>query len=160
MATFLLLYGPNLNQIEKRDPVLYGSLSLAGIEEEVRRCVADQDVQVFSRHSNHEGTLIDILQEHSEKVDGIIFNPGALSHYSYSLRDAIADVRCPVIEVHFSNIYAREEFRHTSVTAATCRGVISGLGWYGLVLGISALMKTQTNAPQRAGPCDKKGITT
>lgn len=139
MSSFLLLYGPNLNQIEKRNPALYGSLSLAGIESEVQRYFAGQDIHVHTRHSNHEGMLIDILQEHSEKVDGILFNPGALSHYSYALRDAIADVRCPVIEVHFSNIHAREEFRHTSVTAASCRGVIAGLGWYGLVLGILAL---------------------
>jgi 3-dehydroquinate dehydratase-2 len=143
MATFLLLYGPNLNQIEKRDPSLYGSLSLARIEEEVRKRFAERDVHIESRHSNHEGTLIDILQEHSEKVDGILFNPGALTHYSYALRDAIADVRCPVIEVHFSNIHAREPFRHTSVTAASCKGVIAGLGWYGLVLGISALLESR-----------------
>lgn len=143
MATFLLLYGPNLNQIEKRNSTLYGSLSLPGIEAEVLRHFTGHDVQLHTRHSNHEGALIDILQEHSEKVDGILFNPGALSHYSYALRDAIADVRCPVIEVHLSNIHAREEFRHTSVTAASCRGVIAGLGWYGFVLGISALLKNR-----------------
>ncbi len=137
---FLLLFGPNLNQLEKRDASLYGSLSLAEISQRVQDHFEADGVRVVMRCSNHEGVLIDTLQEFSEQATGIIFNPGALSHSSFALHDAILDVRCPVVEVHFSNIHAREEFRRTSVTAPACRGVVAGLGWYGLVAAISSLL--------------------
>mgnify|MGYP006270317539 CR=1 FL=1 len=137
----LLLFGPNLNIIEKRNPSLYGNVSLKEIEALVRKRFEGEGVEIRSFQSNSEGILIDTLQEYSEKAHGIIFNPGALSHYSYALRDAIADVKCPVIEVHVSNIHAREAFRHQSVTAASCKGVIAGLGWEGLSLAVSALLE-------------------
>jgi 3-dehydroquinate dehydratase-2 len=140
MKNFLLLFGPNLNRVEKRNPALYGTLSLAQIKDAVRESLADLSVELEMRQSNSEGTLIDTIQEFAEKVDGIVFNPGALAHYSYALRDAITDAACPVVEVHFSNIYARESFRHESVTAASCKGVISGLGWFGLALGIRSIV--------------------
>lgn len=137
---FLLLFGPNLNRIERRDPSLYGSLSLQQIQERVQQLFEPSGVVIELRHSNCEGQLIDILQEYSDKAHGILFNPGALTHYSYALRDAIADVQCPVIEVHFSNIHAREPFRQHTVTAASCTGVIAGFGAKGLELGIKALL--------------------
>ena len=138
----LLLFGPNLNIVEKRNPTLYGTMSLKEMEASVKARFEDSDVEIVSRQSNSEGVLIDTLQEYSEQALGIIVNPGALGHYSYALGDAIADVKCPVVEVHLSNIHAREVFRHQSVTAASCKGVIAGFGWTGLVLGVSALLES------------------
>lgn len=143
----LLLFGPNLNRIERRNTALYGSLSLQQIKEQLQESFARSNVTIDLRHSNCEGEHIDILQEYSEKSAGILFNPGALTHYSYALRDAIADVRCPVIEVHFSNIHAREPFRHQSVTAASCKGIIAGFGPVGLNMGITALLGTELAEP-------------
>jgi 3-dehydroquinate dehydratase-2 len=138
---FLLLFGPNLNRIERRNKSLCGSLTLRQIHEELQELFASADVALDLRHSNCEGQLIDILQEYSDKAAGILFNPGALAHYSYALRDAITDVECSVIEVHFSNVHAREPFRQHSVTAASCKGVIAGFGARGLELGIRALLE-------------------
>lgn len=142
MKPFLLLYGPNLNRLGTRNPALYGSMSLEQIEEAVRENLAQHNIDLFTRQSNVEGILIDTIQEFAERVQGIIFNPGALAHSSLALRDAIEDAACPVVEVHFSNIHARESFRHQTVTAAPCKGVIAGLGWYGLVLGILGVLYT------------------
>jgi len=148
MKPFLLLYGPNLNRLGTRNPAMYGSMSLQQIEGGVRAALADKGVVVQTIQSNSEGVLIDAIQEAAENVQGIIFNPGALAHYSLALRDAIEDASCPVIEVHFSNIHARESFRHHSVTAAVCKGVIAGLGWYGLVLGIQAVLNVHQGERQ------------
>lgn len=137
----LLLFGPNLNRIERRSQSLYGTLSLFEIGERLNAIFSADDVTLEIRHSNCEGALIDILQEYSDKCGGILFNPGAFTHYSYALRDAIADTQCPVIEVHFSNIHAREAFRQHSVTAASCRGVIAGFGWHGLEMGIAEILR-------------------
>ena len=137
----LILLGPNLNRLERRDPSLYGSLSLSEIEERLRELFKEPDLVLEVRHSNCEGALIDILQDYSERCAGILFNPGAYTHYSYALRDAIADVQCPVIEVHLSNIHARDSFRHQSVTAARCKGVIVGVGWRGLEMGIREIVR-------------------
>jgi 3-dehydroquinate dehydratase-2 len=126
---------------------MYGSLTVQEIHAEVQRLTTGLGVTVAVQQSNSEGELIDHLQEASQSCGGVVFNPGALSHYSYALRDAISDMQCPVIEVHFSNIHARESFRHTSVTASVCRGVIVGLGWFGVVLGIQALLRA--GAPQK-----------
>jgi 3-dehydroquinate dehydratase-2 len=97
--------------------------------------------------SNHEGDVVDALQAYSERAIGIVCNPGALSHYRYALRDAISDCRCPVIELHFSNIHAREELRRYSVTAAACKGLIAGMGWAGLVAGVSSILDGVSKAP-------------
>ena len=140
MKPFLFLYGPNLNRLGIRNPSLYGNKSLVQIESAVRHSFVGTDIEIETRHSNSEGILIDIIQEAGERVEGIIFNPGALAHYSIALRDAIDDAACPVVEVHFSNIHARESFRHQSVTAAACKGVIAGFGWYGMVMGIQAVI--------------------
>ncbi len=149
MKPFLLLYGPNLNRLGTRNPALYGSMSLEQIEEAVRENLAQHNIDLFTRQSNVEGILIDTIQEFAERVQGIIFNPGALAHSSLALRDAIEDAACPVVEVHFSNIHARESFRHHTVTAAACKGVIAGLGWYGLVLGIQGVLDTTAGQDRR-----------
>lgn len=128
----------------KREPGVYGQGTLQDVETSVASLAAPQGVHVECRQSNHEGTLVDWLQEADEAgFAGVIFNPGAYTHYSYAIRDAIAGIRVPVIEVHISNIHARENFRHTSVTAAVCRGQISGLGTKGYELAFFALMEME-----------------
>lgn len=140
----LILLGPNLNLLGTRSPEIYGSLSMAQIHAEVQQRVEKLGVAVDLKQSNEEGELIDCLQDASRSYSGVAFNPGAFSHYSYALHDAIKDTQCPVVEVHFSNIHAREEFRHRSVTAPACKGVIAGLGWYGLVLAIEAILASSS----------------
>lgn len=126
---FLILNGPNLNLLGRREPERYGAQSFEDYLQQLR---ADhQEVIIEYRQSNVEGELINFLHAFGFEFDGIIFNPGGYTHTSVALRDAIAAIEAPVIEVHLSNIYAREAFRHTSLTAAACKGSISGLGMYG-----------------------------
>ncbi len=125
----LVLNGPNLNMLGKREPEVYGRQTLEQLEELIEGWGTEHEFSVVCRQSNMEGTLIDWLQRaESEGFTGVIFNPGALSHYSYALYDAIKGQNLPVIEVHLSNIHAREPFRRLSVTAPACLGVVSGLG--------------------------------
>lgn len=126
----LFLNGPNLNLLGKREPDVYGSTTLAEINQRLQELAKAYQVEISFFQSNHEGILIDVLQEKgwSGEVDCIIFNPGAFAHYSYALRDAVASIPIPVIEVHLSNIYQREQFRHHSVIAPVCQGQISGFG--------------------------------
>ena len=135
----VVLNGPNLNTLGTREPSVYGTMTLADINE--RLCKRGEELHSSVRcfQSNHEGALIDQIQQASE-ADGIIINAGALTHYSLALRDAIASLSIPVIEVHLSNIYARESFRQHSVIAAVCRGHIVGLGWRGYLLALEALV--------------------
>lgn len=141
MKTLAILNGPNLDRLGLREPEIYGHTTLAGLEEQLRAAFAGQaDLQFFQ--SNHEGALIDRIAKLADaKADGIVINPGAFTHTSVALRDALAGANLPAIEVHISNIYKREAFRHTSLTAPVCLGVITGLGLEGYSAAIRALLQ-------------------
>jgi 3-dehydroquinate dehydratase-2 len=135
-----VLHGPNLNLLGERDPKLYGAQTL----EELNRLIEEQarrwGVEVEFFQSNHEGALIDRLHEARHRVDGVLINPGALTHYSYALRDAIEAVGLPAVEVHLSDIHAREEFRRISVIAPVCLAQVSGKGAQSYVEGLERLL--------------------
>ena len=141
MTAILVLHGPNLNLTGTREPALYGKTSLTEINTRLEELGHEYGVDVRAVQSNHEGALIDALHEARGWADGALFNPGALTHYSYALRDAVAAVGYPVVEVHMSRIAAREEFRHTSVIAPECVGQITGFGAHSYVLGFQALLR-------------------
>src|SRR3990167_6769864 len=126
MKTILLIHGPNLNLLGVRDAHLYGTKTLRDIEALVRETAETLRYEVLAFQSNHEGAIVDFLQKESPKADGIIINPGALTHYSYTLYDALRDTKLPAVEVHLSDIAGREPFRKISVTSPACKKVISG----------------------------------
>lgn len=136
----LVIHGPNLNLLGRRSQETYGDKSLDEINAMLQQHANDLGVEISLFQSNSEGILIDFVQRESPKAAGIIINPGALTHYGLSLRDALADAALPVIEVHLSNIYAREDFRHHSLVAPVAKGQISGLGWRGYVAALRLLV--------------------
>ena len=136
----LVIHGPNLNMLGKRNEEYYGDKTLEEIDALLRQHAESLGIEVSNFQSNSEGALIDYIQAESSKADGIIINPGALTHYGLSLRDALADANLPIIEVHLSNIYAREEWRQESVIAPIAMGQISGLGWRGYITALQALV--------------------
>jgi 3-dehydroquinate dehydratase-2 len=136
----LVLHGPNLNALGRRQPEIYGHTTLAQIDDALRERAATAGATLLAFQSNHEGALIDFLQAEGWDASGVIINPGALTHYGLALRDALASLAAPIVEVHLSNVYKREPFRHTSVVAPVATGQIAGLGWRGYLLALEWLL--------------------
>ena len=140
----LVLHGPNLNLLGSREPTVYGRTTLAQLDRLIKEHGRRRGVRVDCRQSNHEGQLVDWLQgARAEGFVGVVFNPGAFTHYSIALRDAVAAIPLPVVEVHLSNVHAREDFRRRSVIAAVAQGQISGFGPRSYLLGLDAVLGLQ-----------------
>lgn len=140
MKKLIVVHGPNLNLLGKREPQIYGTRSLTDLNEMIRDKAKELHVEVELFQSNSEGELIDFLHKEAPNATGIVINPGALSHYSLALYDCLQSLRLPVVEVHITNIHAREEFRSRSVTARAARGVIAGLGFDGYLHAMEFLV--------------------
>ena len=140
MTSILVLHGPNLNALGRRDRHHYGVLTLDEINRRITERADELSVTIECFQSNHEGALVDKLQERAGSIDGVVINAGALTHYGLSLKDALTDAGLPVVEVHLSNIHAREQWRRHSVLADTVRGQIAGLGWRGYTAALEALV--------------------
>jgi 3-dehydroquinate dehydratase-2 len=140
MVKVLVLHGPNLNLLGEREPSVYGAMTLAEIDRRLQALARAEGASVDTFQSNHEGAIIDRLHASRERYDAIVINPGALTHYSFALRDAIASIPLPVIEVHLSNIHARDAFRHTSVVSPVVKGQIGGFGVHSYLLGLRAAL--------------------
>jgi 3-dehydroquinate dehydratase-2 len=136
----LLIHGPNLNLLGNRETRIYGLSSLDEINDRVKHFADENETELRIFQSNSEGDLIDAIQKAAGWADGIVINPGGYTHYSYAIRDALAATGLPVIEVHLSNIYAREEFRHHSVISAVAVGTVAGLGWRSYLFGIEGMI--------------------
>ena len=136
----LILHGPNLNLLGTREPEVYGSMILNDINEKMITLGHELGAEVTCLQSNHEGALTDALHDARTWASGVVFNPGGYTHTSVALRDAISAIVIPVIEVHLSNVYAREEFRHTSFVSAVCKGKVTGFGWRSYELGLRGLV--------------------
>jgi len=146
----LVLHGPNLNLLGTREPGVYGTDTLAEIDESLRRMADERSVELRTLQSNHEGALIDAIHDAADWADGILINPAAYTHTSVALRDAIAAVGLPAVEVHLSNVDARERFRRRSLIAPVCVGRIAGFGMRSYLLGLTALLDHRDAA--RVGP--------
>ena len=136
----IVINGPNLNMLGKRETSVYGNDTLMDLENYIKKEFNDINIEFFQ--SNYEGAIIEMLHKVNEGYDGVVLNPGSFTHYSYAIHDAIKSIKTKVVEVHISNVYQREEFRHKSVTAPACIGQISGFGFYGYILGINAIINS------------------
>jgi 3-dehydroquinate dehydratase-2 len=142
MKKILILHGVNLNMFGKRDPAQYGTITFDEIDQKLRGLAKELGIEIETFQTNHEGAIVEkIHQVHLEKVDAVVINAGAWTHYSYALRDALAILKVPIIEVHMSNIHAREEFRHLSVIAPLAKGQIAGFGVQSYLLGLRAAVE-------------------
>ena len=139
MKSILILHGPNLNLLGTREPDVYGKMTLEDINTRLVDIGKELGLEVRCLQSNHEGALIDALHDARTWAAGVVFNPGGYTHTSVALRDAITAIGIPVVEVHLSNVYAREEFRHKSLISPVCKGKITGFGWQSYALGLRAL---------------------
>jgi len=142
MRRVLIVNGPNLNLLGKREPEVYGTESLDELNGKLTQMAKDIKLELQFFQSNSEGEIIDFLHKEAHEAIGLVINPGALTHYSYALRDAIVAVDIEAIEVHLSNIYAREDFRHKSVIAGVCQGHLTGFGFYGYAMALSYFADT------------------
>lgn len=138
MYRVLLIHGPNLNMLGMREPDIYGNLTLDSINERIRIHAIELDIEIDIMQSNSESAIIDAIQQSNNKYQALIINPGAYTHYSIAIRDAVSSVKTPCIEVHLSNIHSREEFRQKSVIAPVCQGQIAGFGFYSYILALNA----------------------
>ena len=145
MPKLLVVNGPNLNLLGKREPEVYGNQTLDKLNETLKKLASDLGYELKIYQSNSEGEIIDFIQKEAPNAKGLIINPGAFTHYSYAIRDVIKSVNIEALEVHLSNIYAREEFRHKSVIAPVCRGQLSGFGFYGYAMALSYFADTESN---------------
>ena len=145
----LVIHGPNLNVLGKRERSIYGEKTLQEIDVLLKKEARSLNVELVIFQSNHEGALVDFIQEHADSARGIVINPGALTHYGFSLLDALIDSKLPVIEVHLSNIHRREEWRAKSIIAPTTQGQISGLGWRAYLAALQVLVSKLKAKPSR-----------
>ncbi len=141
MKKILIIHGPNLNLLGEREPEIYGRLTLDDVNLRITEFASEKKIEIKIMQTNHEGRLIDFLHENRKWADGLVINPGAFTHYSYALRDAIAGIQLPAVEVHLSDIYKREEFRKISVIKEVCIRQISGKGLNSYIEGLQFLLK-------------------
>lgn len=159
MKTFTVMNGPNLNRLGAREPDIYGKRTSEDLTTELEQLADQHQCRIELKQSNHEGEIIDWLHEAETSTDGVVVNAGAFTHYSYAIRDAIGSISIPVIEVHLSNIHARETFRHQSVISPVVSGQIVGLGFLGYTLAVQALLTITENKPHHKTCQSKKKIT-
>lgn len=140
MPRILVIHGPNLDLLGKREPEIYGKISLAQINKALKESAREKKIELDIVQTNHEGEIVEIIGKAGKKIDGIVINPAAYTHTSIAIRDAIQSSKIPAVEVHLSNIYAREEFRHTSLIAPVVKGQVTGFGIHSYLLGLEAVL--------------------